>query len=114
MSAVPDWHRATRSKASPEERECTAIAAPSHPKTMASADASRHPNEHPSWLRGDDRTSSALLLALEIGRAFLAVYQERSRGTRMLIRSLSCYRVPDTSTDHPAVCATMRQVPDLQ
>lgn len=72
------------------------------------------PMNIPSWLRGDDRTSSALLLALETGRAFLAVYQERSRGTRMLIRSLSCYRVPDTSTDHHAVCATMRQVPDLQ
>lgn len=72
---------------------CTAIAAPSHPQTMASADASRTPNEHPSWLRGDDTASAALFSAQFPASLPCCVSGTFERGTRMLIHSLICYRV---------------------
>lgn len=90
---------------------CTAIAAPSHPQTMASADASRTPNEHPSWLRGDDTASAALFSAQFPASLPCCVSGTFERGTRMLIPQPNLLSSPDVAADHRAVCAT-RQVPD--
>jgi hypothetical protein len=91
---------------------CTAIAAPSHSQTMASADASRTPNEDPSWLRGDDRTGSALLLALQLGEPSLLCIRNVREGHTYAYPQPKSLSSPDVSTDHYAVCATTRQVPD--
>jgi hypothetical protein len=104
-SVVPDWH----CELDPRLRRksgCTAIAAPSHPQTIASADASRTLKEYPSWLRDEKTRPCSKAWKLGDISSLPCRVSGTGEGHEILIHSLLLLSI----SDHNMVCATLRQV----